>query len=201
MDQASNLYVADTGANRVLIFPNTQNAPPAGVAASFVIGQASFGRHRRQRICKSPAGVAVDSSGNIYVADSGNNRVLIYPSLVFLPSCRRDADRRGRASRTTSGDGRQLGFARRPGDGRRSVSARSGCIWTGRTRCTWAMPETIAWCSFLKPAAVVNAATFQASVPVAPGGLATLFGNGLASDKTYGLGDHLADHRGPTGNW
>jgi uncharacterized protein (TIGR03437 family) len=37
---------------------------------------------------------------------------------------------------------------------------------------------------FLKPAAVVNAATFQASVPVAPGGLATLFSNGLASDKT-----------------
>jgi uncharacterized protein (TIGR03437 family) len=36
---------------------------------------------------------------------------------------------------------------------------------------------------FLKPAAVVNAATFQASVPVAPGGLATLFSNGLASEK------------------
>src|SRR5262249_42883122 len=37
---------------------------------------------------------------------------------------------------------------------------------------------------FLKPAPVVNAATFQASVPVAPGALASLFSNGLASDKT-----------------
>ena len=34
VDQASNLYVADAGANRVLIFPNTQNAPVAGAAAA-----------------------------------------------------------------------------------------------------------------------------------------------------------------------
>src|SRR5260370_42223544 len=37
---------------------------------------------------------------------------------------------------------------------------------------------------FLKPAAVVNAATFQASVPVAQGGLASLFGAGLAGDTS-----------------
>jgi uncharacterized protein (TIGR03437 family) len=36
---------------------------------------------------------------------------------------------------------------------------------------------------FLKSAAVVNAATFQTSVPVGQGALATLFGAGLASDK------------------
>ena len=34
---------------------------------------------------KTPTDVGVDSSGTIYVADNGNNRVLIYPSLVFLP--------------------------------------------------------------------------------------------------------------------
>ena len=37
---------------------------------------------------------------------------------------------------------------------------------------------------FLKPAAVVNAATFQTSVPLAPGGLATLFSNRLSGSKT-----------------
>jgi len=35
---------------------------------------------------------------------------------------------------------------------------------------------------FLKPAAVVNAATYQASVPVARGSLATLFGGALSTD-------------------
>jgi len=35
---------------------------------------------------------------------------------------------------------------------------------------------------FLKPAAVVNAATYQPGVPVARGSLATLFGNGLSAD-------------------
>ena len=35
VDAASNLYVADSGANRVVIYPNTQNAAPSGVAASY----------------------------------------------------------------------------------------------------------------------------------------------------------------------
>ena len=42
VDPASNLYVADAGNNRLLIYPNTQNAPIAGSAAAFVIGQGSF---------------------------------------------------------------------------------------------------------------------------------------------------------------
>src|ERR1035437_8082881 len=84
VDPAGNLYVADAGANRVLIFPNTQNAPVAGMAAAFVIGQASFGTSGSGNF-KTPTDVGVDSSGSIYVADNGNNRVLIYPSLVFLP--------------------------------------------------------------------------------------------------------------------
>src|SRR6185312_13571598 len=85
VDQASSLYVADTGSNRVLIFPTTQNQPPVGGTASFVIGQSSFGSTSGSSL-KSPAGIALDSIGTIYVADTGNNRVLIYPSLVFLPS-------------------------------------------------------------------------------------------------------------------
>ena len=47
-----------------------------------------------------------------------------------------------------------------------------------------AMPGNNRVVQFLKPAAVVNAATFQASVPVAQGGLASLFGAGLAGDTS-----------------
>jgi DNA-binding beta-propeller fold protein YncE len=85
VDQASNLYVADTSANRVLIFPYTQNLPPSGAVASFVIGRASFGGTTGgSSSFNGPVGVAADSSGDIFVADNGYNRVLVFPSLVFL---------------------------------------------------------------------------------------------------------------------
>ena len=121
VDPASNLYVADAGSNRVLIFPNTQNAPVAGMAAAFVIGQASFGTNS----AGGPQGAyrrGVDSSGTIYVADYGNNRVLIYPSLVFLPLS--GGTPTGVVGQQTTGGHRaELQFAGRAGDGRRSVCA------------------------------------------------------------------------------
>src|SRR5206468_3291040 len=36
---SSSLYVADSGANRVLLFVGVENAPQAGAAASLVLGQ------------------------------------------------------------------------------------------------------------------------------------------------------------------
>jgi uncharacterized protein (TIGR03437 family) len=181
VDQASNLYVADAGANRVLIFSNTQNASPSGMAANFVIGQVSFGVSSGGSL-KSPVGVGIDSSGQIYVADNGNNRVLVYQSLVFLPV----------AGATATGV-----------VGQQSVSG---------TNPNWDSPDGLATAEglyspvgvyldrqdtlyvgdagnnrvvqFLKPAAVVNAATFQASVPVAQGGLASLFGAGLVGNSS-----------------
>src|SRR5262249_8346743 len=84
VDPASNLYVADAGSNRILVFPNTQSAPPLGMAATFVLGQSGFATAGNASL-KVPTDVAVDSNGSIYVSDQGNNRVLIYPSLIFLP--------------------------------------------------------------------------------------------------------------------
>jgi len=181
VDQASSLYVADTGSNRVLIFPTTQNQPPVGGTASFVIGQSSFGSTSGSSL-KSPAGIALDSIGTIYVADTGNNRVLIYPSLVFLPSS-------GGSPSAVVGQQNASGTAVNwdSTDGLATANGLYGPVGVYLDR-----QDTLyvgdggnhRVVQFLKPAAVVNAATFQASVPVAPGGLATLFSNGLASDKT-----------------
>jgi uncharacterized protein (TIGR03437 family) len=89
VDAAHNLYVADYGANRVVVFPNTRDAPTFGPSALIVIGNDRFdgiaaagGGAKRFR---NPIDVALASTGDLYVSDSGNNRVLAFPSLVFLP--------------------------------------------------------------------------------------------------------------------
>ena len=75
-DSAGNLWVADTSASRVLKF----TAPLTnGMAASTVIGQPDFATVTSGSgtdKMNNPNGVALDSSGNLLVADGNNNRVL-----------------------------------------------------------------------------------------------------------------------------
>lgn len=189
VDASYNLYVADAGANRVLFFPNTQSAPPTGMAAAFVIGQDRFdstggGSGTNFR---APADVAIDSSGNIYVSDNGNNRVLVFTSLVFLPVSGATAagvigqrDLAGTAPNWNSSDG----LATPEG-----LSAPLGLLVDRRDTLYVGDAGNNRVVHFLKPAVVVNAAHFQVSVPVAQAGLVTLFGAGLSegSDSAAGV--------------
>jgi sugar lactone lactonase YvrE len=88
VDQAGNLYVADSGNNRVMVYNTPFNAasgePGAGDAtADFVYGQGGVFTTRScnpsganaTTLC-NPSAVALDAAGNIYVADAGNSRVL-----------------------------------------------------------------------------------------------------------------------------
>ena len=96
VDAAGNVYVADTQDSRVLIFPNpfttmTQTGQTAGFVATAVIGQVG---NFTSKACNvggsSPSGdtlcfpddVALDSGGNLYVADNANNRVLEYDAPI-----------------------------------------------------------------------------------------------------------------------
>ena len=88
VDQKGNLYVADSGNNRVLVyntpFDASSGEPGAGEAtADFVYGQ---GGEFTTRSCNpsganattlcNPSAAAIDSAGDIYIADAGNSRVL-----------------------------------------------------------------------------------------------------------------------------
>ncbi len=83
IDASDNLYLADTGNNRVLVFPS------GSASASAVYGQPDFqtaandcdmgGGTNDAGFC-FPLGVAVDAAGGVYVADSGNSRVLKFRS-------------------------------------------------------------------------------------------------------------------------
>ena len=92
IDENSNpprLYVADPGNNRVLGFADARKIQN-GEFATVVIGQPGFFRSLVNSPTNdpeapgatglfSPTDVAVDSDGNLYVADSGNGRVLRFP--------------------------------------------------------------------------------------------------------------------------
>ncbi len=93
VDTTSNpprLYVADTGNNRILGFRDARTAK-LGAEADLVIGQESSHRQAAnwgpsnpgqpsEYGLNLPQGLAVDSSGNLWVADSGNGRVLRFPA-------------------------------------------------------------------------------------------------------------------------
>jgi hypothetical protein len=84
VDSAGNLYVADRGNSRILVY----NSPfTTDTIADMVIGQTDFtsggcSNPNTQFASASslcvPTGVTVDSAGNMYVTDMANNRVLEY---------------------------------------------------------------------------------------------------------------------------
>jgi sugar lactone lactonase YvrE len=86
VDEKGNLFVPDIFNNRVLMYKN-----PFGTdtVADEVWGQADFAGNEPNRGTKNAANntiwfteraaVALDSQGNLWVADSGNNRVLRFP--------------------------------------------------------------------------------------------------------------------------
>jgi len=183
VDSAFNLYVADTGANRVLVFPNTQTAPPTGMAAAFVIGQARFDSTTggTGASLRAPVGVAVGQAGDIFVSDGNNNRILQFPSLVFLPIENAAAsaaigqhDTSGTAANWDSPDG----LATPEG-----LSVPLGIYLDRQGTLYVADAGNSRVVHFLKAASAVNAASFQASVPVPQGGLVALFADGLATDS------------------
>jgi uncharacterized protein (TIGR03437 family) len=88
VDSGSTLYVADTGNARVLIFLDSKDDPVAGAAASLVLGQDGFASSAAGSGAANlnlPFDVAVDSQWDLMVSDAGNNRVLVFPWMVFLP--------------------------------------------------------------------------------------------------------------------
>jgi len=79
-DPSGNLWVVDSGNNRVLEFKSPFSN---GESASLVIGQPTFGGYigtTTEGGLNSPSYLAFDPSGNLWVTDQGNNRVLEFTS-------------------------------------------------------------------------------------------------------------------------
>ena len=81
LDDAGNMWVADGGNNRVLRFPVDPATGDIDVAADVVLGQIDMRRaYTGDDLGElhAPSAVAFDSNGWLYIADTGNNRVLVF---------------------------------------------------------------------------------------------------------------------------
>ncbi|MGH9558403.1 MAG: hypothetical protein ACRD30_04120 [Bryobacteraceae bacterium] len=102
VDGAGNLYVADTGNNRILRFPAPFQQTSAILQTDLVIGQQTVGSGRLANqglqvpnattLSLTPgsrpnrAGIALDAAGDLWVTDPGNNRVLRFPASQLAPN-------------------------------------------------------------------------------------------------------------------
>ena len=79
VDAAGNIYIADSINNRIrMITKSTGNITTIagyGAIGYFTGGYSGDGGPATAALLSNPNGVAVDTAGNIYIADSDNNRI------------------------------------------------------------------------------------------------------------------------------
>lgn len=83
-----SLWICDQNNNRILRIGGASTRG-SGVAASGVVGQADFitddSGTTDQALYSPQGGMVVDPSGNLWVADRSNNRILRFPAFVSRP--------------------------------------------------------------------------------------------------------------------
>jgi len=168
MDSAGNLYIADSDENAIRKVD--KNGIITTVAGNGVIGYSGDGGLAINATLNTPKAVAADSSGNFYIADSGNSVIrMVEPSGTI-----------------TTIAGNQLSGPGFSGDGGPATSAQlffpSGVAVSGgniyiadnqNNVIRMLTPAKVV--PQVNPGGVVNGANFKA--PVAPGSIASMFGD------------------------
>jgi uncharacterized protein (TIGR03437 family) len=124
LDAAGNIFIGDCNNNRV------RKVSPAGVIATVAgngsPGFAGDGGPASSAALLCPAGVTVDSSGNLYIADGGNNRIRKVSASGIITTVA------GNGSQGFAGDGGTATLARLNGAGSVAVDA-SGNLFVADT--------------------------------------------------------------------
>jgi sugar lactone lactonase YvrE len=76
VDAAGNVYIADTGNDRIVEVPFIDGALSSSAQSTIVSGSTSIAGAP----LSAPAGLSIDTGGNLYIADPGNNRVVCLPA-------------------------------------------------------------------------------------------------------------------------
>ena len=168
VDAASNLYIADSGNQRI------RRVSPSGIISTVAgNGQGGFTGDGGPATLASlwrPTGVAVDAAGSLYIADQLNNRIrAVSPSGIISTVA-------GNGTVGSSGDGLSATSASLAGPRGVAVDA-GGNLYiadTGNNR----VRRVLLAAGQISAAGVTNAASFAAGLT--PGSIVTIFGVGIA---------------------
>jgi uncharacterized protein (TIGR03437 family) len=179
LDSKGNMYVADANNNRVRMI--NASGIISTVAGGAIEGFSGDGGPAASASLNLPSDVAVDGTGNLYIADAGNNRIReVNPTGVITTIAGTDGN-------GFSGDGGPPTQAMLNYPWSVTVAS-SGAIYLG-DMANLRVREIVPAVSTLGPPVisangVVNGASFAVGLAVAPGSLAAIFGTDLASSTT-----------------
>jgi trimeric autotransporter adhesin len=105
VDSSSNLYVVDFGNNRIRKV--AENGIISTVAGDGIAGFSGDGGSATSAAINGPYGVAVDSTGNLYVADTYNHRIRKVSTTGMITTFAGNGSGPGNGDGSYSGDGGQ----------------------------------------------------------------------------------------------
>jgi uncharacterized protein (TIGR03437 family) len=170
MDASGTLYVADTGNQRVIKYSGTSQSFTV-VAGTGTSGFGGDGGPATQAKLSTPTAVAVDSLGNIYIADANNSRirkVTTDGNIVTIA---------GKGGASYSGDGGPATTAGLAFPRGLTVDS-GGKVYIADTQNSVIRVLTPTFPA-ISPGGVANAASYAPRL--SPGALASVFGTGFGS--------------------
>jgi uncharacterized protein (TIGR03437 family) len=173
VDVSGNVYVADAGNNAVRKIVNGRIVPVAGNGAA---GFSGDGGQAVSATLNLPSDVASDVSGNLYIADAGNNRVRRIDSGGNITTIA------GTGANTYSGDGGVATAATLNHPWGLAADA-NGTLYIADdlNNCIRVIAAANLGPPVLGPNSAVNAASFAPGAPVAPGSYVAVFGSNFSS--------------------
>jgi uncharacterized protein (TIGR03437 family) len=169
VDIAGNVYIADSGNNRVRrVTPDGVITTVAGTGVAGVSGDGGLAVNAQ---VGNPIALATDFNGNLYIADGSARVRKLFPSGIINTIA-------GNGTRGYSGDGGSAPSARLNGPSAVAVAGAASPVWVADTFNNAVRQLDFAGDNGTTVSAVTNGAS-NLSGPVAPGEVIVIWGSGL----------------------